>query len=66
MGQSFVVYTNGLRMKKAGRLLCEGGLRAVEVSDMLGFRDVSYFNRVFKKYFGKSPLEYKEEEKQKK
>lgn len=63
MGQSFVVYTNGLRMEKAGRLLCEGGLRAVEVSHMLGFRDVSYFNRVFKKYFGKSPLEYKEGEK---
>lgn len=63
MGQSFVVYTNGLRMEKAGKLLCEGGLRAVEVSHILGFRDVSYFNRVFKKYFGKSPLEYKEGEK---
>ena len=62
MGQSFVVYTNGLRMKEAGRLLSEGELRAVEISHLLGFRDVSYFNRVFKKHYGKSPSEYKEGE----
>ena len=29
------------------------------VADMLAFEDYSYFNRVFKKLTGKTPLEYR-------
>ena len=59
VGESFVAYINGLRMRQAAKLLREGALKATEIAQMTGFRDVSYFNRVFKKYFGHTPSEHK-------
>lgn len=40
-------------------LLAERGSRVHEVSDALGFEDAKYFARVFKKYAGMAPAEYK-------
>lgn len=46
-----------LKMEEAARLLKETSLSISEVAYAVGFNDPSYFGRVFRKYFGKSPKE---------
>ncbi len=45
---------------EAGRLLRYSGKSIANISDYLGFSSQSHFNRVFKKYIGISPSEYRE------
>lgn len=50
-------------MEKAKELLLEG-MKAVEVSQKVGFSDNNYFYSKFKKYVGLSPNAYKDSKKQ--
>lgn len=54
-------YILELRMKHAAYLLRDTYMNVNEAADYLGFSSVSYFSRVFKKYFGVSPSEYSEQ-----
>lgn len=49
-----------LRLQKAEVLLKTKKLNVSEISFECGYNDPKYFGRTFKKYFGKSPKEYKE------
>ncbi len=49
-----------LRLQKAELLLKTKKLNISEISFECGYNDPKYFGRTFKKYFGKSPKEYKE------
>lgn len=60
MGKTINEYVLELRMKHASYLLRETYMNVNEASDYLGFSSVSYFSRVFKKYYGISPSEYSE------
>ncbi|MBQ2863727.1 MAG: helix-turn-helix transcriptional regulator, partial [Clostridia bacterium] len=60
MGRTINDYILELRMKHASYLLRETYMNVNEASDYLGFSSVSYFSRVFKKYYGVSPSEYSE------
>ncbi len=51
-----------IRLKKAARLLKEGGYRISEVSFMVGFSNPSYFSKCFQKQFGMKPAEFVEME----
>ena len=53
-------YVIELRMKHAAYLLRDTYMNVNEAADYLGFSSVSYFSRVFKKYYGVSPSEYSE------
>ena len=46
-------------MKKSKPLLVESGLKISEVATMCGFDDQFYYSRVFKKFTGMSPENYK-------
>lgn len=59
VGKSFTEYINGLRMEKARQLLEVERLKISEISDLTGFTDSNYFIRIFKKYFGLTPSEYR-------
>lgn len=48
-----------LKLSKAERLLKETSFPIVEISKMLGFKDDSYFNKIFKKIYGITPLEFR-------
>ncbi len=48
-----------IKMEKAADLLSMGQRSVTEISDDLGFNDPAYFSRVFKKYFGISPKEFR-------
>ena len=54
-GVSPSVYRIRNKMEKAKVLLESGTCTVGEVSEKLGFSDVSYFSRLFKKYMGITP-----------
>ena len=59
--QSFSDLLNGVRIEKAKELLAEPSLRIWEVSERVGFSDVTHFSRIFKKLVGMSANEYRSE-----
>ncbi len=61
MGQGFSAYLNELRMNKARELLKNVSLKVYEVAERVGITDVSYFNKLFREYQGKTPLQYRKE-----
>lgn len=59
IGYNFSDYINMLRIKKAKDLLKSDSLSIKEVGYSVGYSDPNYFSKVFKKYEGISPKEYK-------
>ncbi|MDF2632324.1 MAG: putative response regulatory protein [Caproiciproducens sp.] len=57
--KSFCDLLNQTRIKKAEKLLKDPSLKIHEVSDMLGFNDVTHFSKIFKKIEQVSPNEYR-------
>lgn len=58
-GTNFVVRLNGIRMERAARLLVETNGKTCDIAGQVGFTDSTYFCRVFRKVFGKSPSQYR-------
>ncbi|MGN0335193.1 MAG: helix-turn-helix domain-containing protein [Lachnospiraceae bacterium] len=58
-GETFSDYLTGLRMQKAKELLRTTGFKVYEVAEMSGYKNVSHFNRMFKKVTGISPVQYR-------
>ncbi len=56
-GMSPVKYRNKLRIDRAQMLLSEGDLSVAEVAELSGFKNPSYFCRLFKKMTGHSPTD---------
>lgn len=53
-------YTNKIKIKEAQQLLAEKRLKIYEVAFKLGYENAGYFAKVFKKYTGCTPKEYRE------
>jgi two-component system response regulator YesN len=60
VGVSFLEHLTALRIEKAKQLLGEKDARAFEVGERVGYENPQYFSKIFKKYTGLSPSEYKE------
>lgn len=58
-GKCFLETLTDIRMMKAKKLIQEGQYRVYEIAEMVGYRDFSYFIRVFKKKYGTTPNNYK-------
>lgn len=58
-GQNFTAYLNTVRIEKAQSLLLETDETVLEIAFACGYENVSYFNRVFRKQTGFSPLQYR-------
>ena len=56
-------YLTIIRMEQAKKLLRETNLQVKEISIAVGYEDAKLFMRRFKKYTGKSPGQYRTEEK---
>lgn len=52
-------YVIQLRMENASRMLRHTEASVGEIADRLGYRDMYYFSRAFKKHYGVSPLPYR-------
>lgn len=60
-GMTFVAYMTHLRVANAARLLKETTLSVAEIASQVGFSDQSYFDRRFKRAFGRTPKDFRAE-----
>ncbi|MBN1440160.1 MAG: helix-turn-helix domain-containing protein [Anaerolineales bacterium] len=58
-GESFVAYLTRIRIEKAKTLLQTRSIPLAEIGARTGFKDQSYFTRVFKRNTGMSPGKYR-------
>ncbi|WP_246277410.1 response regulator transcription factor [Neobacillus endophyticus] len=59
IGQNLSDYLVNIRMEKARNFLKDKQLKIIDVSNLVGFANSGYFSTVFKKHFGKTPVEYR-------
>lgn len=60
LGKNFVDYLNEIRIERAKEFLRQTDYKTYEIAEMVGVRDAHYFSKLFKKYTGMTPSEYKE------
>ncbi len=65
-GVTFLKYLVGIRLEAAKELLGNTDLKTSEVAEKIGYPDINYFSYFFKKNFGMSPREYRNQILQKK
>ncbi|MBB6672769.1 helix-turn-helix domain-containing protein [Cohnella nanjingensis] len=58
IGQTISAYVHAVRIKTAVYMLSDSLLTVAEISEYLGYRDVSYFQRIFKRTTGRIPSDY--------
>jgi transcriptional regulator GlxA family with amidase domain len=58
-GNTLIGHLQNLRIEESKRLLEEDGLPIDEVSAEVGYMDVSFFRRLFKRLTGLSPSQYR-------
>lgn len=58
-GKGFFEIINKIRIDKAKELLKGSTAKIQEISDMVGFQDVTHFSRIFKNYEEISPKDYR-------
>lgn len=58
-GHNFMEYIIGLRIKKAKELLKETNLKTYEICERVGYSDVKYFSKLFKRVVGLTPSDFK-------
>lgn len=59
VGESFNSYVDQVRIRHAIDLLVENKHKVYEIAEMVGYKNVDYFHKKFKKYVGESPAEYR-------
>jgi two-component system response regulator YesN len=58
-GENFSNFLMALRMEKAARLLRDISYKTYEISELVGYSNSNNFTRTFKKFFGKTPKEFR-------
>ena len=61
MGCGFVQYLNDYRLTLAAKLLQTTDDNILEISHQTGFENLSYFNRLFKRKYNRTPTTYREQ-----
>lgn len=59
-GDSFTTYVNKVRIEKSKLMLLDKSIPLVDVANLAGFEDQSYFTKVFKNLVGISPKRFRE------
>lgn len=59
-GENFCDYVIQIRLENAVKLLNDGRYKVYEISQMVGYNSIKYFYRLFKKYYGCTPNEYRQ------
>ncbi len=61
MGTSFIDYLKEYRLTMAARLLLASDASILSIAEEVGFDNLSYFNRAFKKEYGVTPSQYRKQ-----
>lgn len=59
IGMSVIQYLNSYRLKVANTMIVNSGKQIGEIASLCGFDDVSYFCRIYKKFYGCTPKKAK-------
>lgn len=61
IGENFNSYIDHRRIEHSRKLLEQQNIKVYEVSEQVGYKNVDYFHKKFKKYVGVSPAEYRKQ-----
>ena len=59
VGENFNNYVDHIRISHAKELILENKLKVYEIAEQVGYKNVDYFHKKFKKYVGQSPAEFR-------
>lgn len=59
MNVGFTTYLNDYRLTMAARMLAATSQTVLEIAVLTGFDNLSYFNRLFKRKYGNTPIQYR-------
>lgn len=59
MGESFHSYVDHIRIERAKEMLISSPYKVYEIAEKVGYHNVDYFHKKFRKYVGESPAEYR-------
>ncbi len=59
MGINFSDYITQIRMERSKELLCNRNLKIYEISELVGYKNLKYFYKIFKSYTGYTPNKYR-------
>lgn len=59
VGESFNAYVDHKRIDHSKELLLENTLKVYEIAEQVGYKNVDYFHKKFRKYVGMSPAEFR-------
>lgn len=63
-GQTFNSYIDHMRIEHSKELLLHRNMKVYEIAEQVGYHNVDYFHKKFKKYVGISPAEYRKQSKE--
>lgn len=63
-GTGYNYYLNECRIGKAKEFLAEGRYKVYEVAQLVGYNDVDYFSKKFRKHAGMTPAEFRRQNKE--
>lgn len=59
VGESFNSYIDHMRIEHSKELLIQSTGKVYEIAEKVGYRNVDYFHKKFRKYVGESPAEFR-------
>ena len=59
-GMTINDYITRIRIESGKELLKDSSIRIYDVANLVGYQDTNYFTKIFKKYVGMNPLDYRE------
>lgn len=59
VGESFNSYVDHIRIEHSKALLLQNNYKVYEIAERVGYRNVDYFHKKFRKYVGESPAEFR-------
>lgn len=59
VGESFNSYVDHMRIEHSKELLLQNNYKVYEIAERVGYRNVDYFHKKFRKYVGESPAEFR-------
>ena len=65
-GKTFGDIVKNVRMKKARSLLKNTSMTVESIAESVGYQNVEHFNRLFKKRYGMTPVQYRNREQKEK
>ncbi len=57
-------YLNNYRVELAGEQLLGSDMTVAQIAGNCGFNDMSYFSKMFRRYMGDTPLNYRKKHKE--